>query len=68
MPRKRTLRPFLGEHGKPVSCLCGACARCYHRGYQRERVQNNKLRGKNQPTDDELERRLVEKFERAGWD
>lgn len=57
---------YVGQHGAKRSCSCGACPKCHQIAYYYKRFKNRKAG--DSKTDAELERELIEKFKREGWD
>ena len=54
----------MGNHnsgGKPT-CLCGNCKLCKHR------IANRKWKKKTKTSDEDLEKKMNEKFQKEGWD
>lgn len=48
----------------PPACVCGQCRRCKRRGYRAKYYASRP----RLISDAELERRLIEKFLKEGWD
>lgn len=67
---KRTPEMYEGRAKASPTCLCGQCKLCKQRETNRawRKRQRSRETDCEQLTDEELERRMVQKFREKGWD